>query len=312
MEERSLLLRKATEFLQEANVRPASTQRKRTFLLSKGLPDVEIESLLSTDNSLMPKTGVSAPQQGVVTESGTLIDGSEEVQEASGSSSSRDAPPIITYPEFLLHTQKPPPLITAQRLLTAGYAISGGAAILYGTSKYLVEPMLDSLSNARHSLFESAHSNMHTLNAKLEENVSMVPNQAHDPQEEDIMDDGAPFFSRTVATQTSPRLSQSSSQSSISSIASPSTPVTQASQLLDIQSKLHSLEASDNSDKSLKKSLDDFCSYLNSLPDTDNPNSIRRKAHPPTNDSISKIKAEIRGVKGVLLSARNFPAMTAR
>ncbi|MDI1492784.1 MAG: hypothetical protein OHK93_004567 [Ramalina farinacea] len=312
MEERILLLRKATKFLQDDDIRTASTQRKRTFLLSKGLSDVEIESLLSTDASLKPTTIVTAPQNGVVTESGTLIDGSEESQQASGSSSARDAPPIITYPEFLLHTQKPPPLITAERLLTAGYAISGAAAVLYGTSKYLVEPMLDSLSNARHSLFESAHSNMHTLNAKLEENVSIVPNQGHGSQDEDMMDDGAPFFSRTVATQTSPRLSQSSSQSSISSVASPSTPVNHASQLVDMQSKLQGLKVSDNSDKSLKKALDEFCTYLNALPDTDNPNSIRRKSHPPTNDSISKMKTEIRGAKGVLLSARNFPAMTAR
>ena len=312
MEERRLLLRKATEFLQEDDVRTASTQRKRTFLLSKGLSDVEIESLLSTSTSSMPKTGVTASQIGVVTESGTLVDGSKDIQEAFASSSARDAPPIITYPEFLLHTQKPPPLITAERLLTAGYAISGAAAVLYGTSKYLVEPMLDSLSNARHSLFDSVHSRMHTLNAKLEESVSVVPHQAHGPQEEDTMDDGAPFFSRTVATQTSPRLSQSSSQSSISSVASPSTPVNHASQLVDIQSKLQGLEFSDNTDKSLKKALDEFCTYLNALPDTDNPNSIRRKTHPPTNDSISKMKTEIRGVKGVLLSARNFPAMTAR
>ena len=311
MEERTLLLRKAAKFLQADDIRTAPTQRKRTFLLSKDLSDAETESLLTTDTSSVPTTGVAAPQDGVVTASGMLIDRLEEV-EASGSSSARDAPPIITYPEFLLHTQKPPPLITAQRLLTAGYAISGAAAVLYGTSKYLVEPMLDSLSNARHAWFENTHSNLHTLNAKLEENVSTVPNQVHGPQEEETVDDGAPFFSRTVATQTSPRLSQSSSQSSVSSVASPSTPVNQASQLLDIQSKLQGLEASDNPDKSLKKALDEFSTYLNGLPETDNPNSIRRKSHPPTNDSISKMKTEIRGVKGVLLSARNFPAMTAR
>lgn len=292
MEERSLLLRKATNFLQEDDIRNASTQRKRTFLQSKGLSGVEIESLLSPNTSTMPetavKTAITPPQEGYA------------------------SPPIITYPEFLLHAQKPPPLITTQRLLTAGYAISAAAAVLYGTGKYLVEPMLDSLTTARHSLFESAHSNIQTLNTRLEENVSVVPSQSDEAQEEDVTDDGAAFFSRTVATQTSPRLSRSSSQSSIPSVASPSTPANQASQLLDIQSKLRGLEASDNSDKSLKTALDEFCVYLNGLSNTDNPKSIIRKARPPTNDDISKMKAEIRGVKGVLLSAKSFPAITAR
>ena len=323
-DDRGVLLQKANKFLQEDDVRNASTQRKRSFLQSKGLSDREIESLLSTEPSLEPSTNASSLQEVKVPEKEDRAGRSEEnsiglrSQDTPDTPNSQDSPPIITYPEFLLQSQKPPPLITAQRLLTAGYAISGAAAVLYGTSKYLIEPLLESMSTASHSLYETAHSNVKALNEKLEQNVSVIPVQTYCPKEEADLDDegvdedGARFFSRTVATQTSPQLSQSPSHSSITSAEPPSTPASQASQLLDIQTKLQNVKASDESDKSLKAGLDELQSYLDGLPDADHPPLARAMTRSVTNDSVSKMKAEIRGVKGVLLSARNFPTSTAR
>ena len=308
------LLEKAAEFLRDDEIRNASTERKRIFLTSKGLSEHQIEQLLSnvTDEESHDTSG-----EGEDTGKSLTADSSSAKDSLSQKSptpvNAEDSPPIITYPEFLVRSQKPPPLITAQRLLTASYTMLGAAAMLYGTTKYLVEPMLESLHSARHSLFETTSLNVNNLNAKLVSNVSCIPRKSgtgtdddDDVDAESLDSDPAHFFSRTVGTQTSLPSSQSHSD------ASPPPPATsvpidvQASQLSRLHASLQATKYNEGSDQAVQESLDDLRGYLEKLQYTGT------WVEPSNDDGIAKVKGDIRAVKGVLLSARNFPSSFVR
>ncbi len=256
---------------------------------------------------------------------------------STSTSQSRDIPPIITYPEFLLHSQKPPPLITAHRLLTTFYIASGVAATIYGANKYLVTPMLDSLSTARHSLFETASSNLSTLNTKLESVVSVIPDphsSSHpskdhtqsgvdnDNDASSTTSDPTELFHRDTGTQTTPQLSRS--PSSTPSLAPPDLETATASTTLNghlsrlsiIHSHLSELLADNTnqseSEEQIADRLTELQMYLDGLAygSSTYVNGYGAGATNPADangDEIARVKAEIRGVKGVLLSARNFP-----
>ena len=256
----------------------------------------------------------------------------------------RDIPPIITYPEFLLKPQKPPPLVTFERLANAAYAFAGISALTWGTSKYIVQPMLDSLTEARHSLAETAKSDLTTLTTKLESTVSHVPyipslsqqQHNHSKQEDEASEDEDPteLFHRDIATQTSPHLSRthslSSDTSSTTSAKDPTT--TQSSRLRSLHSTISSLLSSQTTHFShdrLATAISDFQATLDKLEASYSPFSIdytsstasytgpgvlgtdgkgeNKKAE---TSEATKFKNEIRGLKGAFLSSRNFP--TAR
>src|SRR5271170_1170687 len=87
----------------------------------------------------------------------------------------RDVPPIITYPEFLITPTQPAPLITARRLLGTLYLFGGLSALLYGTNHYLITPMIANLTTARHELARTAQGNLDKLIVKLQGVVSETP-----------------------------------------------------------------------------------------------------------------------------------------
>ena len=60
-----------------------------------------------------------------------------------------DQPPIVTYPEFLTQPSKPPPLMTMTTFLNTLCAFGGLSTLIYGTSKLVLAPMVDSLTDAR-------------------------------------------------------------------------------------------------------------------------------------------------------------------
>ena len=212
-----------------------------------------------------------------------------------------------------MHSQKPPPLITAQRLLNAFYIATGIAATIYGTDQFIVSPMLDSLATARHSLFDTAATNLDTLNGKLEHIVSIVPgpsspvgDESSTLQDEDD-EEVTQFFHRSIATQTSPDISRiSSSSSSPAPQMTPSPTDIQNTQLQKLHSQLSSLVPSTGQDNTLESRLTDLQTYLGGM--AYGGNLQFGKVGGEEKDEISKVKAEIRGVKGVLLSARNFPS----
>jgi hypothetical protein len=257
-------------------------------------------------------------------------------------------PPIITYPEFLFESNKPPPLVTMRSLLYTLYGAAGLGASIYGASEYLVKPMLANLTSARHELATTAEDNLQKLNEKLEKTVSVIPPQltarkakANSDEEEEANDtdsitsDPTELFHRDVATQTSPEptpapITTNPINSADSAIATPTTAVNNhVSRIQSITSQLRGIIDSENDASSLdgkmRTGLSDLHHYCDGLiysspaystgstygvwnathtSGSDN-NSGLRKAE---EDAISGFRADIRGVKGALLSARNFPA----
>lgn len=326
--DRAALVEQASKFLEDEGIRNAPIERKKTFLESKGLTEAEIGDLLqpqeqeqhiTPEAEVMEDYGIEkdiAQMQSSKTTSSPAQQVSPPA--APQDAAPRDMAPIITYPEFLLHSQQPPPLITARRLLTTLYATSGIAAAIYGTSKYIVEPMIGSLTSARHSLAETASTNLDTLNLKLEGAVSKVPEALTKPAGDDDSDvesvdlDPARFFKRSAGTQTSPRLSRSNSSDSSSSTAPRPPLVAHENSLSTIHSRLFDLVPSDaKKSNPVKESIDDLKKYLDGLSLGYNIQQNGKLWEKSKVDEYAKLKNEIRGVKGVLLSARNFPSGVA-
>ena len=324
---RAALIEKASKFLDDEDIWEASQERKRFFLQRKGLTDQEIQALLAEKEHVAEVEvvkGIEIEQQPSTTQTNAEISSAQPtdvditddyIDSEPAHSQKQDGPPIITYPEFLLHSQRPPPLITTDRLLTALYLTSGAAATMYGLSNYLIEPMVETLSSARHSFFENASTNVATLNEKLENVVSKIPDgiSEYDDLEGSDADsastDPARFFSRTIATQTSPNLSRSSSSMSVPEKLSPSAVAAHASQI----SKIHEL-LSDMKDEDgdildpVKDNVRALREYLQNLPSWGRTGVTGAKVAANKDDSVAKVKADIKSVKGTLLSARNFPA----
>ena len=187
-------LEHARRFLDDESIKNATHERKVAFLESKGLKPEQIQDLLSPD---IPNTEADADSDlKTVHDSTTTVDPSTlqpqpQPQQAplqnTLSSEARvtprtDIPPIITYPEFLLKPQKPPPLVTFERLANAAYTLAGLSALTYGASKYLVSPMLESLTDSRHS----PRRNHHNLpqHAQHKTRIQRLPHPLHRPSKQ--------------------------------------------------------------------------------------------------------------------------------
>ena len=185
---------------------------------------------------------------------------------------------------------------------------------MYGASKFVLNPMFDSLSTARHSLFETAAVNLDTLNEKLENTISVVPSPSiphvDNSSSLDLADadtEATEFFHRSTATQTSPDLSRSNSSLSTQAPQAPPSPITsQSAQLQTLHKELSSLVPNSEAENTLATRLSELQTYLGGM--AYGGNLQFGKVGGEETDEISKVKAEIRGVKGVLLSARSFPS----
>ncbi|KAG9655518.1 hypothetical protein KCU95_g1639, partial [Aureobasidium melanogenum] len=244
----------------------------------------------------------------------------------------RDVPPIITYPEFLVQPQKPPPLVTVSRLINATYIAGALTASAYALSKYIIAPMADNLNEARHDLLEHTGNHVTDFNDKLTKLVSTVPSSAKSlpPTPADLADfdtdsitsDPTELFHRDVGTQTSPSLSRRTSLSSDTEVVKPDTvPLKQATRLDIIKSHLSELlegaESNGTSNETLQTSVSETRHYLDGLYYTppsyswnaDNTLNASNASKDKQPDAAVTLKAEIRGVKGVLLSAKRFPSV---
>ena len=311
--DRSSLIEKATKFLEDDDIRDAPIEQKQYFLESKGLNENEIRDLIQRQPTAEAEVADAfQPEQQDVSQVESPRKASNGSSNPASTTSARDITPIITYPEFLIHSQKPPPLVTTQRLLTALYVASGAAATIYGTSKYIVEPMVETLTSARHSLFDTASTNLSTLNEKLEKSVSRIPETSLNPDNSDldsIDSDPARLFNRSAATQTTPHLSRSTSSNSSDPSDTPSSPSSaHGAALSTIKSRLSDLLPADAEASSpVKDSIDELQKYLDGLAYGGHL-SRDAKGDKLKGDTVAKVRSEIRGVKGVLLSARNFPS----
>lgn len=260
------------------------------------------------------------------------------------SSQPRDIPPIITYPEFLVKQSKPPPLVTLNNILYTIYGAMGLGASIYGVSEYLVKPMLANLTSARHDFSQTAQENLRQMNEKLEQTVSTIPpelasrqaNAAADSDEDadSVTSDPTELFHRDVATQTTPQELTSPEEAPAADGVQKPTPTETVSSHLKrlevIDSHLREFAGTETestaTDDTMRNSLRDLHYYLDGLiysnpsygpvsgygtwssPSADSSRSLQTGVEKSEEDAMASFRSEIRGVKGALLSARNFPA----
>ncbi|EZF31734.1 hypothetical protein TMEN_9645 [Trichophyton mentagrophytes] len=359
-ESRETLLEQARRFLQDESISEASTDKKIAFLESKGLSNDEIHTLLGISRNTQASASASDDTgSNGLTEEQESQSKKETAREASSqptqspaaasaspaptstasSSPSKDVPPIITYPEFLLRQSKPP-LITFQNFLYTLYATAGIAASVYGASEYLAKPMLASLNCARHEFSETVQGNLKALNEKLEGSVSKVPasstarpkgismDNESEADNESVTSDPTELFHRDIATQTTDLELSAPSQTAVGTetqTISPQSVIEEHhSRLQSLSSSLASVvtaeKYSDSTRGYAKDRLSELQTYLDSLTysaplylssalyGSYDDSADAKKAANGEDEAIAAFKAEIRSVKGTLLSARNFPS----
>lgn len=233
-------------------------------------------------------------------------------------------PPIITYPEFLVEAHKPPPLVTPGRVLSALYAGGAVAAVLYGASKWLITPMVETLAESRHDMYSHTQTKLNEFNDRLSKIASKSPepksgtSAADDDDEASDASDPTELYHRDMGTQTSPVPSR---RPSIGSAEVKRDLAMHAEETLKIL-RGHINELAEGSDRAGQthrdrmQSVNNLRTYLDTLIYGDNgvPASWTQPDHAMSmkrnDDAIEELKKEIRGVKGVLLSAKRFPAVS--
>ncbi|KAL7921581.1 peroxisomal membrane anchor domain-containing protein, variant 1 [Trichoderma austrokoningii] len=314
----------ARRFLEDDAVKSAPREVKIDFLKSKGVADGDIQTLLSEPEGEASATEEPTPADesnqkalSVLEKSFAPTPPAAPAPPASILAGS-DRPPVVTYPEFLTKPQNEPPLVTTNGLLNTLYAFGGLSTLLYGASKFAVEPMVEKQTSARLDLHETTSKKLDSILAQLESTVSVVPsynksgannNATTSPEDEDV-DDPSEMFHRDIGTQTaSPIASSSKSKDEARSTL-------QADRLSKLAKSLTGLtndykKQSTDSD-SVKTFLDAFRDELDTMTYGNQTEifgayDIHKKKKKESEDEIRKVRDNIRRIKGVLLSARTFP-----
>lgn len=321
-------LEDARKFLNDEKVQSESDEKKAEFLKSKGCTDEDIESLLKEHSASSVPVAHDETEQRQAQPEAVVIPNEVRTETASQrntsqptASSSNDTPPIITYPEFLTQSQKPPPLFTPSRLANGATVLATGWTIAYGIARFIVNPMVVTQSEARSEYYQHTSEKLTTLNEKLESMVSQVPykdSRRLTPEGEidDTSSDGDPteLFHRDIGTQTS-------TQDLLGSGSDHSAVVKPVDKQAESLSRL-SAAAKEMSDMYLKRAEDttalfselrEFREEIDKLAYPSESLSygggsgfgIGRSSEP--DDEYKKCKDAIRSVKGMFLSARNFP-----
>ncbi|PNY22883.1 Uncharacterized protein TCAP_07047 [Tolypocladium capitatum] len=321
----------ARRFLDDDEVKTASRGKKAEFLKTKGVEDGDIQKLLGQSETVPEPHEVRlAPHVSVLTspkkhheepnndETPTQRDAT---QTSALPAAGGDRAPIVTYPEFLAKPQRPPPLVTTDGLLATLYGFVGLSTLLCGTSKFVVAPMVESLTDARSDLYGTSSQKLDILVAKLEKTVSEIPpsSKAQPATTDDISDaeDPTEMFHRDIGTQTSlPTTPAAVAPSKPASAESESK--RQADRLSTLTKTLSGLK---DQFRTQSEDMDDIRTLLDVFRDDLDGMTYggqtqfmggydmyggAKKTEPE--DEIRKVRDNIRRVKGVLLSTRSFPA----
>jgi len=361
------LIEQANKFLRDPSIRDASSEEKLAFLESKGVLRADIERALGLIKSEIKDSQLPIPHQPTGPASSTPAINREAPVSSSPPPASpptpteaSTVPPIITYPEFLIHSQKPPPLITISRLRNTAYLGGSIAALIYGASTYLLTPMSDALTAARHEFATHTAAHLDELNRRLGEHVSADPGPRGDDappttsrrDSDAASDDSDPteLFHRDFGVQTSPKLRAADDGDEAANPAAPTAAgggddhdddddaledatAAQSARLARLTALCaeYNDESSAEGDtaqetstvlKVLREYLDDMAyaqdyhneplgMYGGASSAAAAGGAGGRGGAGKAEDEIARMKAEIRGFKGVLLSARNFPAGSA-
>ncbi|TQW00075.1 peroxin Pex14/17-Penicillium chrysogenum [Cordyceps javanica] len=310
----------ARRFLDDATVKNEPRDKKVAFLQSKGVEDDHIQKLLGDAHD-------TTTEKDSATEPPTA--------QKSPPAAAADRAPIVTYPEFLTKPQRPPPLITTQALLNTLYGFVGLSTLVYGVSKYVAEPMIENLNDARQELHDTTASRLEALVSQLERTVSVVPPPKHaalvnnssesttvivSNDEED--DDPAELFHRDIGTQTSfidvPTSTAADVKQPEVKQPAPTQHATSVTKLAKCVSGLRDAVVSQSGDfEDIKAQVESFREDLDRMifpqmdftPGAYSMMSTTGSKNEP-DDEVRKARDNIRRIKGVLLSTRSFPAST--
>jgi hypothetical protein len=224
--------------------------------------------------------------------------------------------------------------MTVNRFLNTLYAFGGLSTLVYGTSKYIVAPMVENLTEARISLHETAKDNLAQLVSKLEGAVSELPptpvsqsdrHRAADDGSASEYDDPTELFHRDIGVQTSlppspnPYGHFASADLAAGREEAGETPsAKQARRLTDLVASVREISQGFVSQSEeyedvktvlgvFKDELDQMSYSVHDFVGGSSMYGYGRNNEP--DDEIKKAKENIRRVKGVLLSARSFPAV---
>lgn len=321
-QERAQQLEIVRAFLEDPGVKDEPIDRKREFLEAKGIAQDMIEQELGTST-----TAVSATPPSTSISSADFASFKQTTLPQSTPPAPRvAAPPIITYPEFLEDARKPPPLITPTRILNATYIASAIAAVAYGASTFLVKPMAASLTDARHDFASHGQTKIDEFNERLSKLVSKIPepkSTTEDAEHEDaesVASDPTELFHRDIGTQTSPAISPPPSTANAQ--AQTNTVADKQNERLSIikshlDEMLAGVQAGEQPAKDRLEETNKLRHHLDNMMyrvQTANMwnggygGGFANDAKTGTDavDAIEEVKKEIRGVKGVLLSAKRF------
>ncbi len=227
----------------------------------------------------------------------------------------------MTYPEFLTKPAEPPPLMTLSGFLSTLYCFGGVSAGIYGMGRLVLTPMIASLTDARVELHATAAQNLARLNEKLEGVVSEIPPHARKPEKPEGQDDDnssscddpAELFHRDVGVQTSPANDFLISSGLDRGLSSP-LPTSSADQakamaplVASVKSFADTLATQSSAYAEVHAVLDAFTDELELLRDQAYKGEFLSSKEP--DDQVKKVKDNIRRAKGLLLSARSFPAL---
>lgn len=198
-------------------------------------------------------------------------------------------------------------------------------ATLYGLSKYIIAPMAHNLAEARHDFAAHTQEQLVELNKKLGGAVSVDPASKVKKTMSEIGDDVSEadsdpteLYHRDYGTQTTPNLSR---RPSLAETDAHPTVTAHEKRLKIITSHLNEVVANRTNNRvsrdSLQTKVSELTSYLQDM-------SYQNQYYSSMNglyggsyglpsgkdgksDQIDILKQDIRAVKGVFLSARNFP-----
>ncbi|KAF2131030.1 DUF726-domain-containing protein [Dothidotthia symphoricarpi CBS 119687] len=315
------LLEQASRFLDDPTIRDAPREKKVAFLQSKNVAPEDIESLLETATEVS-----TSPDLEELGERTWAVAPQNPAQAPAPIPQPRELPPIVTYPEFLAQTEQPPPLITTKRLLTTAYVAGGLMSTIYGLSKFIIGPMAQNLAESRHDFATHTQDQLKEFNQKLGDLVSVDPASVSKTSASEMGDDVSEadsdpteLYHRDYGTQTTPNLSRRPSHSSN---PDPEPIVSaQEDRLKKISAHLREITANKTHDRvsagSVRTKVSDLTSYLSEMSYQNQYYSSSNNFYGSSfslpsgkdgkNDQIEVLKNDIRAVKGVFLSARNFP-----
>ncbi|KAI6085069.1 hypothetical protein F4821DRAFT_241483 [Hypoxylon rubiginosum] len=344
-------LEKARKFLRDEKVKNSSVEKVTQFLEGQGLDKDQIHKLLLEEFKQDIQNASPPP---TTDESSSKIENAEpekavEVKEKKDTESNtsiapsptHDSPPIITYPEFLTTSPRPPPLITPTRLANI-LAVSGSIwTALYGVSRCVVNPMAETLNDSRTEYYSHVAEKLEQLVERLEDAVSEVPYKNGKPlksslaaikheegayaDDESTFSDPTELFHRDFGTQTSPRLLPEDRPSSSSSrnTSADNKPVdAQVRRVAALRasvrelSDMHVRRAERSAELNAKlREIRDEVDKLGTPAMLDFPASYSGLGYGRTSepdDEVKKAKDAIRSIKGMFLSTRSFPTAVVR